>query len=123
MGAISDFTRDNATKTKTPGSAHLNLTMGGLVGLGGIMGYIKAKSVPSLVAGVGVGALFAGSGYLIKEGQNTNGHGLASITSLALIGGMAPRAMKGGMAAGVVALGVGSLVYNAKKTMDWMGSE
>ena len=72
---------------------------------------------------VGVGALFAGSGYLIKEGQNTNGHGLASITSLALIGGMAPRALKGGMAAGVVALGVGSLVYNAKKTLDWMDSE
>jgi len=44
------------------GSSHINFTVAGLVALGGLMGYAKAKSVPSLVGGLAFGALFAYSG-------------------------------------------------------------
>jgi uncharacterized membrane protein (UPF0136 family) len=122
MGAITDHMKKNAKKT--PGSAHLNFTMAGLVGIGGVVGFVKAKSVPSLVAGIGVASLFGASGWLIKEGQNTNGHGLASVTSVALVAGMLPRALQSRPVPVLVSLlGVGSLIYNAKKTMDWMDSE
>ena len=38
-----------------PGSAHLNYTVGTLVAMGGAVGYVQKRSVPSLVAGVGIG--------------------------------------------------------------------
>ena len=89
------------------------------------MGYFKKNSLPSLFGGLGAAALFGGAAVLIKQGENTNGHGLATATSLALLGGMGPRALKSGMgpAAGVCVLSGISLIYNAKKTMDWMGQE
>ena len=112
--------------TKAPGSAHLSFTMAGVCAGGGVAGYVKAKSVPSAVAGIATGALFLGSGMLIKQGNNTKGHALGLLTSAALVGAMAPRAMKTGkiMPTGLVALlGVGSAAYHAKKTMDWWDSE
>mmetsp|Transcript_2991 Transcript_2991/g.5277 ORF Transcript_2991/g.5277 Transcript_2991/m.5277 type:complete len:109 (-) Transcript_2991:60-386(-) len=36
--------------------------LGVVTGLGGILGYVKAKSVPSLVAGLSFGALLVGAG-------------------------------------------------------------
>lgn len=44
------------------GSSHINYSVAGLLALGGLMGYAKAKSVPSLVGGLAMGALFAYSG-------------------------------------------------------------
>jgi len=45
------------------GSAHVNYTMAGLLAVGGVAGFAKAKSVPSLVAGLAVGSLFALSAF------------------------------------------------------------
>ena len=39
------------------GSAHLNLTVGAIVAVGGIAGYVKGKSLPSLVGGCVMGGL------------------------------------------------------------------
>lgn len=37
--------------------------MAGLLAVGGVAGFAKAKSVPSLVAGLAVGSLFAFSAF------------------------------------------------------------
>ena len=61
-------------------------------------------------------------GLLIKAGQHKEGHGLALFSSLLLLGGMAPRAVKTGkfMPAGLVAsLGALSAVYQGKKVQEW----
>lgn len=50
-----------------PGSAHANLGLGGLVILGGAIGYLKKGSVPSIAAGVTFGSLLIGSGYMIAK--------------------------------------------------------
>ena len=48
------------------GSSHISLTMGGLCAIGGLAGYLKTGSTPSLLAGVGIGGLYCYGGYLIN---------------------------------------------------------
>ncbi|CAB9502398.1 Transmembrane proteins 14C [Seminavis robusta] len=110
-----------------PGSAHLNLSLGGLVMLGGAMGYVKKGSAPSLVAGVAFGSMLIGSGYIIaKTDSQYEGHALATGASGIMALGMAQRYMKTGkmMPAGIVAiLGAAACAYNAKKSMEWAPSK
>jgi uncharacterized membrane protein (UPF0136 family) len=59
---------------------------------------------------------------LINSGQHKEGHALALVSSVLLLGGMGPRAIKTGkfMPAGLVAaLGGASAVYQAKKVQEW----
>ena len=60
---------------------------------GGITGYARAGSVPSLIAGCGVGALYALGGYRIQNKQ-TYGVELALLASVVLAGSSIPRAIK-----------------------------
>ena len=48
------------------GSSHLAFTMAALVAAGGVSGYLKSRSVPSLVAGLGIAALFGAGGQQIN---------------------------------------------------------
>lgn len=77
-----------------PGSAHASFTVGAILCAGGVMGYMKAKSKPSLFAGVGLGALMLLSGYIIQKGDDFKGHALALVTSGLVVGGTLPRAIK-----------------------------
>lgn len=158
------------------GSSHASLTMAVLVAGGGVYGYIKARSLPSvcelqcanysfrlrvcwcsqtitnlvhlcqqLMAGLTVGALFAGSGYMIsvrdahvpytdhpthtippptQQGNAQAGHDLGALSSVALAGAMASRAAKTKkvMPAGMLAaLGTVSAAYHIKKSLEWRG--
>ncbi|EGX49618.1 hypothetical protein AOL_s00078g107 [Orbilia oligospora ATCC 24927] len=57
------------------------------------MGFARTGSIPSLVAGVGIGAMYGYSGYLLKKNANY-GIELAILASLVLGGAMIPRAIK-----------------------------
>eukprot|EP00293_Proteomonas_sulcata_P014492 CAMPEP_0184311866 /NCGR_PEP_ID=MMETSP1049-20130417/46080_1 /TAXON_ID=77928 /ORGANISM="Proteomonas sulcata, Strain CCMP704" /LENGTH=97 /DNA_ID=CAMNT_0026627607 /DNA_START=27 /DNA_END=317 /DNA_ORIENTATION=- len=96
--------------------------MGGLLYLGGAFAFFKKGSKASLIASGIIGTAFIGSGLIIQGGQNRNGHAIAALASLALVGGMAPRAVKTGkfMPAGLVAsLGAVSGIYQAHKVNQW----
>ncbi|KAF1353686.1 transmembrane proteins 14C-domain-containing protein [Delphinella strobiligena] len=62
---------------------------------GGTMGYVRTGSVPSIAAGVSVGALYALGGYRIQNRQ-PYGVELALLASVVLAGSSIPRAIKSG---------------------------
>ena len=104
------------------GSAHASFTMAGIVAAGGLMGYARKRSIPSLVAGLAFGGLFALSGMMIRNGQDYHGHVLAAATSSVLVLAMGPRALKSRkfMPAGLVAtLGAVSTAYQTNKALEW----
>ena len=107
---------------KIPGSAHMNMSLGGLVTIGGAMGYLKKGSQMSLLAGLTFGSLLLGSGYLIANDQEYNGHVLGGGSSGLMALGMGQRFASTGkfMPAGLVAvLGAACCAYNAHKAMEW----
>ena len=109
-----------------PGSAHLNFTLGGIVLVGGAMGYAKKRSVPSLAAGLTFGGLLIGSGILISKNESFQGHALATGVTGIMSAAMAQRYMasKKFMPAGMVAtLGAAGFAYNVKKALEWWPEE
>eukprot|EP00927_Polykrikos_kofoidii_P002965 TRINITY_DN11179_c0_g1_i1.p3 TRINITY_DN11179_c0_g1~~TRINITY_DN11179_c0_g1_i1.p3 ORF type:complete len:121 (-),score=28.17 TRINITY_DN11179_c0_g1_i1:87-449(-) len=108
-----------------PGAAHLNLTAGALLIAGGGMGYFKAGSVPSLVAGVGTGGLFLGSGMLVAQDPQA-AFLLGTGTGGLLTAGMLPRFLKTKkvMPTGMVSfLGVATLAFNGHHLSQWWDPE
>ena len=104
------------------GSAHLSFTVGGLSVAGGLHGFIKTGSKMSLGAGGGLGALLIGSGVLITQGQDLEGHGLALGSSGALGAAMAARFAKTRAmmpAGGMAIIGLLSAAYHGKKFREW----
>jgi len=67
--------------------------LAGLTAGGGITGYVRAGSIPSLAAGCTVGALYALGGYRIQNRQSY-GLELALLASIVLAGSSVPRAIK-----------------------------
>jgi len=67
--------------------------LGALTAGGGTFGYIKTGSVPSIAAGVTVGALYLIGGYRIQNRQSY-GVELALLASIILAGSSVPRALK-----------------------------
>ena len=80
----------------------------------------------SLVAGLGIGTLFLGSGYLIaKTDRVFEGHALATCTATVLTAAMGQRLVTTGkvMPAGILTLlGLVALGYNGNKAMEWAPS-
>lgn len=68
------------------GSSHAAFTMAALCAAGGVAGYHKTGSVPSLVAGLGIAALFGAGGSQINAswGGGPGNEQLASVGTAAL---------------------------------------
>ncbi|KAF2217602.1 hypothetical protein CERZMDRAFT_89567 [Cercospora zeae-maydis SCOH1-5] len=71
------------------------LIFGLLTAGGGITGYVRTGSIPSIAAGCTVGALYLFGGYRL---QNHQAYGIESalLASIVLAGSSIPRAIKGG---------------------------
>ncbi|GAB1741898.1 hypothetical protein D0869_00583 [Hortaea werneckii] len=67
--------------------------LAGLTAGGGITGYLRAGSIPSLAAGCSVGALYALGGYRLQN-RATYGVEAALLASVVLAGSSIPRAIK-----------------------------
>lgn len=91
----------------------LNVTVGALLVLGGCMGFIKKRSMPSLIGGTVSGALLIRAGLLASEGVR-----LGAIVSAVLAAVMGGRVARGAgmMPAGLVGiLGFVSFLYNSSQ--------
>ncbi|MEO8904613.1 MAG: TMEM14 family protein [Polyangiaceae bacterium] len=78
-----------------------------LVLVGGIIGYVKAKSRASLISGIVFGVLLAVAAGLVASGSPRAGAGLGVVLALALLGRFLPAFIKTKkvMPAGLVAVG------------------
>lgn len=71
------------------------LIYGVLVALGGIYGYVKAQSVPSLVAGVGAGAVLVGAAIAMMRGAYQVGWWVSLVVALLLLARFVSASFKG----------------------------
>jgi len=89
------------------------IILSALTSIGGIIGYARTGSVPSIVAGLTVGALYGLGAFRIRSRQ-PYGSELAILASVVLAGSSIPRAIKTGkpLPAGLGVLAVtGLIVY------------
>ncbi|KAL9191245.1 hypothetical protein ACHAXT_000951 [Thalassiosira profunda] len=105
-----------------PGAAHPAFSFGALTIGGGILGYARKGSKPSLYAGVVCGSLLIASGAMISGDSQYGGHSLAAGTSALMAAGMGHRFVKTSkfMPAGLVSvLAAASLAFHTKKALEW----
>lgn len=69
------------------------LVFGILTILGGVIGFVKAKSRASLIAGGGAGLLLVASGLIIMAGRTNIGLMLGLLVSVALAGQFIPKVL------------------------------
>ncbi|KAM6497005.1 Transmembrane proteins 14C domain containing protein [Amanita muscaria] len=93
--------------------------MGTLCIVGGATGFAKTKSVPSLVAGVGVGLLYLWSGNVISKGAPNGVEAALGASALLLLSSL-PRIAKGpvpvvlAVTSATTGLYYGKVMYNLR---------
>nr|CCA18115.1 conserved hypothetical protein [Albugo laibachii Nc14] len=104
---------------------HATDTMAIGLGIGGAMGYVKKKSLPSLVAGLTLGTGSGVAGYMLQHGNMTNGHGTALFFSTITMSAMGTRAIhtRKPLPIAISVIGAASSAYHAQRFLDWIGQE
>ena len=87
---------------------------------GGIYGYFNKGSIPSLIAGLGIGLLYGYSGRLITIGRQLDGINLALVTSGVLLAAMGPRAYRTGAIVPSVLSGIASVLLLRMGTLFFL---
>ncbi|KAL2826793.1 transmembrane proteins 14C-domain-containing protein [Aspergillus cavernicola] len=80
-----------ASASTSPTTSALILSL--LTSLGGTIGYLRTGSLPSIIAGLAVGALYLFSYFRMRAGQ-TYGEEIGLLASLVLGGSSVPRAIR-----------------------------
>jgi uncharacterized membrane protein (UPF0136 family) len=106
---------------KPTGSSHMSFTFALMFGAGGAVGFIRKRSVPSLVGGLACAGLYAYSGYIINSGDPEAGHKLGLGTSTLIAAGFGARTLKTKkmMPAVLAVLGIAGSFYNFQKWSEW----
>jgi uncharacterized membrane protein (UPF0136 family) len=100
-------------------SHHLAYSCAALCASGGIAGFVRAKSIPSLVAGSAFAILFTASAFLIKNNKDY-GYELATVTSAVLAASMAKKAFSGKfIPIGLVGMSMLSGAYYGRKMLEY----
>src|ERR1700720_3509991 len=73
------------------------IIFGALTIVGGVIGYVKAGSAPSIIAGAITGVLLLAAGFLLPE-HRAAGLAIAFVTSLLLAAQFVPKFMRTGKA-------------------------
>jgi len=93
-------------------------TMSGLCSIGGIIGFARTGSIPSIAAGIFVGALYGWSAYQIQQGDPNVGLRWAFASSVILAASSLPRARKGPVPAILTLAGTAAAAYYGKAMRD-----
>ncbi|EMG48756.1 hypothetical protein SBY92_004037 [Candida maltosa Xu316] len=97
---------------------HPSFTLSGLCAIGGIMGYARKGSVPSLIAGLSFSVLYGGAGYLLKKNADWGLELALGTSTVLLVAGIAraiPSNFSKPIPVVLVTLGGLSTAYYAKK--------
>ncbi|ABN64438.1 predicted protein [Scheffersomyces stipitis CBS 6054] len=97
---------------------HPAITLSGLCAVGGVMGYVKKGSVPSIVAGLTFSALYGSAAYLLKQNADWGlelAVGTSATLLLAGLGRAIPTQFKKPVPLALVVLGGLSTGYYVKK--------
>ncbi|MBW0489927.1 hypothetical protein O181_029642 [Austropuccinia psidii MF-1] len=100
------------------GSAHPAYTLSALCIIGGSVGFLRAKSLPSLVGGLSLGSIYGWSGYRISNGQKY-GYECATLASSLLILAGLRRFKTSNVPKFLTATGSIGTIYYGKQVNDY----
>lgn len=94
-------------------SAYPAYVMGSLCIVGGLTGFARTRSVPSLVAGVSVGLLYLWSANSIRNGTGNGLEGALGASAVLLLSSL-PRAAKGPVPTVLTVTSAAAAIYYGK---------